>query len=204
MRKKIKCIVANSYVSKDVMFEMIIQMYENLYNQEILTRRNYDEKISSRITVLSIQWVLLAVQSKWFIDMVMRIRTSYTIEIIIFIVSLILFLFQFIFFYITFFRIRKNYKEVALDEIRMYHLYCANEKLKIHRIKRYKIFSHSELELLMYIKDSYQNCAFYNMKTNLKRGKSLILFDNFTFINMLTLLINYYLLYLKGDISWIL
>ena len=42
--------------------------YENLYNQELETRKDYDQKLSSRLTFLTTQAALLGILSKWFIE----------------------------------------------------------------------------------------------------------------------------------------
>lgn len=187
-------------IPAEYFFEMQIQCYENLYNQELLTRNNYDDKLVSRISLLAVQFTLLGIQCEFFIN---RLHTRVTIEKIIFCICIVVLIFQLLFFYKVFFRIRKNYKEVALEEIRMFHGYCAKEKLKIKRQTRYKIVTQEEIELITYIKDSYQYCAFYNMSTNLKRGSSLIRFDNITITNIIISLINYLLIYMKGGISWL-
>ena len=181
------------------LFEMSIQVYENLYNQELQTRRDYDEKMVSRISILTVQLALAGILVEWFVD---NLQT-YSNEKMVCILSLVLLLLQMIYFYRSFFRVRKNYKEIALDEIRMYHLHCANEKTNIPRNLRYRILSDQEVELLTYLKDSYQYCAYYNMHTNLKRGAALIKFDNLTIINTLLLFANYFAIYMKGGLPWL-
>lgn len=181
-------------------FEMQFQSYENLYNQELLTRNNYDDKLVSRISLLAVQFTLLGIQWEFFMH---EWHKKINAEELVFCICNVILIFQLIFFYKTFFRIRKNYKEVALDEIRMFHQYCAREKLKIKRQMRYRIITQEEIELITYIKDSYQYCAFYNMATNSKRGSSLMYFDNITITNIIISLISYLLIYMKGDVSWL-
>lgn len=179
-------------------FEMTIQVYENLYNQELETRKDYDQKLSSRLTILTAQTALLGILSKWFVDN----YEMFSLESVLFAISIILIFVQMVFFYKAFFRTKKTYKEVAVEEIRMFHLYSAQEKLKLNRDVRYRVFSNNEVELLTYLKDSYLQCAFHNMKINLKRGTALIRFDNSLISSIVLLLLNFILIYLKGDISW--
>ena len=192
-------------IEPEMFFEMTIQIYENLYNQEIAKRKDLDEKIVSRISILTIQFTLVGILGEWFLGKLQGINWGncfWGVEQFVFLMGVFLVILQVVFFYKSFFRVRKNYKEIALEEIRMFHLHCANNKTKYNRQHRYKIVSDEEVELLMYLRDSYQYCAYHNMQTNLKRGSALIKFDNITILNMLILLADYFILYAKGGLPW--
>lgn len=208
--KENKCFVNESgdclrEIEPETIFEMTIQIYENLYNQEIARRKDLDEKIVSRLSILTIQFTFVGILGEWFLSKLQEINLGkclWGVEQINFLTGLFLLILQVVFFYKSFFRIHKNYKEIALEEIRMFHLYCAKNKTKHNRQHRYKIVSDEEVELLMYLRDSYQHCAYHNMQTNLKRGSALIKFDNITILNMLILLVDYFILYAKGGLPW--
>ena len=123
-----------------------------------------------------------------------------TVSLVFFLFAFLL-VFQIVFFYRTFFRLKKNYQEIAIEEIRMFHLFCAEEKTCVDRDLRYRIVSDNEVELLTYLRDSYLRCAYYDMMTNLKRGSSLIVFDNLTLISLVMLIINGVLSYFNGGVQ---
>lgn len=188
-------------ISVNSYFEKSIDIYKGLYDQELSNRNRYDNKLSSRLTLLTIQLSLVSV----LVKLVTRNQEIMPVGIVLFVFSLIVAIIQTISFYKAFFRMKMNYKEIAIEEIRMFHLYNAKEKIALSRKSRYKILTNNDIELITYLKDSYLFCAFHNMKTNLKRGKALIWFDNCTLINTLVLLINYLLIFLNGgSLEWIL
>lgn len=194
-------------LSADIIFQSTIQIYENLYNQELLTRKDIDSKISTRTTFLSAQLFLAIPQSKWIIDNFRQSNYLFYCFLSILIISMLIIVTQIIYYYGTFFRTKKNYSEVPLECIRMFHLYCAQEKLKYSdRNLRYSLLLEEELELVIFLKDSYQRCSFENMKINLKRGKNLIILDNLIILNLIILFINYYIMYIMigGDLTWVL
>lgn len=188
-------------ISVNSYFEKSIDIYKGLYDQEISNRNRYDNKLSSRLTLLTIQLSLVSILLK----LITQNKKIMTVGIVLFVLSFVIAIIQIVSFYKAFFRMKMNYKEIAIEEIRMYHLYNANEKLALSRKNRYKILNDEDIELITYLKDSYLFCAFHNMKINLKRGKALIWFDNCTLINTLILLINYLLIFLNGgSLKWLL
>ena len=55
-------------ISVNSYFEKSIDIYKGLYEQELLNRNKYDDKLSSRITLLTIQLSLVSVLVKWIIQ----------------------------------------------------------------------------------------------------------------------------------------
>lgn len=182
-------------VSEDVFFSETIQAYEHLYDQERINRNDIDNKLSSRLTILTAEVTLVGylIKANLIYDAGVLIRFDTVFAFLL--------VFQIVFFYRTFFRLKKNYQEIAIEEIRMFHLFCAEEKTCVDRDLRYRIVSDNEVELLTYLRDSYLRCAYYDMMTNLKRGSSLIVFDNLTLISLVMLIINGVLSYFNGGVQ---
>lgn len=187
MRKRASLIKSEYYFIKQ------IEIYENLYNQELETRRSFDSKMVSRISIISAELFLMGQILKYIINAKLYMNVS--IVSIFFYILCMLLIVQAVLFYKAFFRIKKNYKEVSPEEIRMFHLKCAQDKMRYNRKIRYKIISNEEIELVTYLKDSYQFCTYHNVKTNLKRSKSLDYFDNITIIIVFPLIITFLSLY---------
>lgn len=187
MRKRASLIKSEYYFIKQ------IEIYENLYNQELETRRSFDSKMVSRISIISAELFLMGQILKYIINA--KLYMGVSIVSIFFYILCMLLIVQAVLFYKAFFRINKNYKEVSPEEIRMFHLKCAQDKMRYNRKIRYKIISDEEIELVTYLKDSYQFCTYHNVKTNLKRSKSLDYFDNITIIIVFPLIITFLSLY---------
>ena len=187
MRKRASLIKSEYYFIKQ------IEIYENLYNQELETRRSFDSKMVSRISIISAELFLMGQILKYIINA--KLYMGVSIVSIFFYILCMLLIVQAVLFYKAFFRIKKNYKEVSPEEIRMFHLKCAQDKMRYNRKIRYKIISDEEIELVTYLKDSYQFCTYHNVKTNLKRSKSLDYFDNITIIIVFPLIITCLSLY---------
>ena len=187
MRKNLRVVKPEYFFIKQ------IEIYENLYNQELETRRSFDNKMVSRISILSAELLLMGQILRYIINTKLYMVISF-VSIFFYILCLLLIV-QAVLFYKAFFRFKKNYKEASPEEIRMFHLKCAQDKMHYSRRMRYKIVSNEEIELVTYLKDSYQFCTYHNVKTNLKRSKSLDYFDNVTIIMVFPLIIIFLSLY---------
>lgn len=185
-------------VPKSDIYGMITQIYENLYNQELITRREYDGKIVSRISLISIEFSLFMLELRWHIEgkniLFIENLDSFTILCL----TAMFLVVQLLFFYKTFFRFKKNYGEVPIDDVRMFHLHIAKEKSQFDRKIRYQLVIQDDVELLAYLRDCYQRCTFINMKTNEKRAEALIVLDNLIVLSMLLMLVNCSILILRG------
>ncbi len=187
MQKNLRVVKPEYYFIKQ------IEIYENLYNQELETRRSFDNKMVSRISIISAELFLMGQILEYIINAKLYLSVSF-ISLFFYILCVLLIV-QAVLFYKAFFRFKKNYKEVSPEEIRMFHLKCAQDKMRYNRRIRYKIISNEEIELVTYLKDSYQFCTYHNVKTNLKRAKSLDYFDNATIIIVFPLIIIFLSLY---------
>lgn len=180
----------------------IISVYENIYNHELQNRKELDDKMSSRLTFISLTFTLIGIQSK-FIFNIEFIKNNYLLFFFL-IISILLFGIQVVSFYRCFFRYKKDYMEMPITEIRKRHIEIGTRKAKQPGIEDFSNMNQADKKLLSYMKDSYIYCALMNSKKNIKRTNMLILFDNVTLISLLPLLLNYYILYMKGVIfQWL-
>ena len=188
-------------------FSKTIDIYENIYNQELLNRDRIDNKFDSKSKLLFLCITLIVLQSKYIIvDQIMNeYKSLYFFMNLFFCTSLISLILCFIFFYKCFFRFKKNYLEMPIEEIYERNLESYNEKIKKYKQKRKLVnkFTSKEIRLLIFLKNSYIHCTKQNEKVNIKRSNAIIIFDNTFCIALTSSLINYYILFLKEGLSWI-
>ena len=55
-------------INPDSFFAAQVQMYENLYNQELENRRNLDNKIISRLTIVSAEFSVIGIIIKCILE----------------------------------------------------------------------------------------------------------------------------------------
>lgn len=192
-----------------ILLSDIVHEYENIYNEELQTRRFLDQKIVTYFTILLINMALLAVQSKYLFDnrqnITVLVKSLNIIVISIFIFAFFLMILQCFFFYKSFFRLKKDYLEMPVHEIRKRHLLIGKSKVLNGTYWSYFELNISEEALYAYMKDSYIYCAVKNRETNVKRQNALIYFENLLYSTFIMRFINYYILYMKGSITtWIL
>lgn len=193
-------------------FSDTVLVYENIYNQELETRRHLDNKVGQYMTFFLSNVTLLAIQSKWIITHLfpsfLRIdsecfKLKNLLMAIFFCVATVMLIIQFVAYYKCFFRSKKNYLEVPVEEIRNW--YISIGKLKKHNGVYYNFenMTLDDQELYSYIRDSYLRCAMANRKTNQKRHSAFIWFENAVFLGFTIEIINYYLIYMEGGLAWI-
>lgn len=180
--------------------ESLLNEYRFLYEIELENRRSIEEKITSRLSFLAVIITLVSVQ----IEPIWVSNSGETLAKAFFLISIACLLCQIVFFYLTFFSTKLIYIENDVVATRNHHQKLYNDKMKCFGKHRYKITTLDELALLGYIRDSYIRCAAHNRKINKSKKTKLLIFDNFTVINLLLTLTNYFFLYFtQSTIQWI-
>lgn len=188
------------------MMQKIIDIYENIYNQELLNRDRIDNKFSSKIKLLFVSLTLIAIQSRYILFDKIKYsnRIGFIFMILLFIISLCSISICLVSFYKCFFRVKKNYLEMPIDKISKDNAKAHYRKIEKYKSKkRYTKITNREIDLLLYMKNSYMHCANHNEKINIKRSEAIIVFDNAVCISLICSAINYYILFLKEGLSWI-
>lgn len=189
-------------------FSDTVLAYENIYNQELETRKHLDNKVGQYMTFFLSNVTLLAIQSKWFVARMNEMHETPTIKqrimIVIFLLAVILLFIQCISYYKCFFRRKKNYKEIPIEDIRKWYISIGRQKKQKGVYYDFEKLTVEDQELYSYIRDSYLYCAMINRKTNQNRHTFFILFENTVFLGFTLEIINYYMIYLKGGLTWIL
>ncbi len=183
----------------------IVLVYENIYNQELDTRRHLDNKVQSYMAFLISNITLLAIQSKWIFSRINAEWTfTYLMMLCIFTFSLLLLFFQLFCYYKCFFRRKKNYLEMPVQEIREWHISIGRQKKKLGTYGIYSKMSIEDEALYAYMKDSYIYCAMVNRDVNNVRRDYFIRFENAVFIGFILAVFNYYFIYMGGGFKWVL